>query len=106
GSSARRAGMARSPSFTPRSANLSWNGIFYRKPSIAEPGSEEDDDRSRSSTALDRAPVRAGVDQSFVILPCAESAERSDAAINASHRRTVPGDAVVRLAANGTASAA
>ena len=56
--------------------------------------------------ALDRAPVRAGVDQSFVILPCAERVQRSDAAVNASHRRTVPGDAVVRLAANGTASAA
>ena len=44
-------------------------GFFCRKPSIAEPGSEEDDDRSWSSTALDRAPVRAGIDQSLVILP-------------------------------------
>ena len=34
-----------------------------------QPGSEEDDDRSRSSTALDRAPVRVGIDQSLVILP-------------------------------------
>jgi hypothetical protein len=36
---------------------LLWNGIFCRKPSIAEPGWEEVDDRSRSSMALDRAPV-------------------------------------------------
>src|SRR5258708_25034426 len=67
--SERRVGMARSPSYTPRSASLSWSGIFCRRPSVAEPGSEEDDDRSRSSTALDRTPVRAGVDQPLVILP-------------------------------------
>ncbi len=41
----------------PRSVSWWWNGIFCRKPSIAEPGSEEDDDRPRSSTALDCAPV-------------------------------------------------
>jgi len=35
---------------------------FLSKASIAEPGSEEDDDRSRSFTALDRTPVRAGID--------------------------------------------
>ena len=69
GASERRAGMARSPSYTPRSASLSWSGIFCRRPSVAEPGSEEDDDRSRSSTALDRTPVRAGIDQPLVILP-------------------------------------
>src|SRR6266487_3739079 len=34
-----------------------WREIFCRKPSIAEPGSEEDDDRPRSSTALDCAPM-------------------------------------------------
>jgi transposase len=45
------------------------SGIFCRKPSIAEPGSEEGNDRTRSSTALDRAPVRTGIDQSLVILP-------------------------------------
>src|SRR3954468_22215017 len=67
----------------PRLVSLSWNGIFWRKPSIAEPGSEEDDDRHRSSTALDRAPVRAGVDQSLVILPCADNGERRDAAVDA-----------------------
>ena len=39
--------MARSPSFTPRSVSLLWSGIFWRKPSIAEPGSEEDDDTGR-----------------------------------------------------------
>ena len=64
-----RAVMARSPSFTPRSVSLLWNEIFCRKPSTAEPGSEEDDDRPRSSTALDCAPVRAGIDQPLVILP-------------------------------------
>jgi transposase len=42
---------------------------FWRKPSIAEHGSEEDDDRARSSTALDCAPVRAGVDLALVVLP-------------------------------------
>ena len=89
----------------PRSVSLLWSGIFCRKPSIAEPGSEEDDDRSRSSTALDRTPVRAGVDQSLVILPSADGGERRDAAVDASHRRAVPGDALVRLAADGAASA-
>ena len=29
----------------PRSVSWWWNGIFCRKPSIVEPGSEEDDDR-------------------------------------------------------------
>jgi transposase len=43
---------------------------FWPKPSIAEPGSEEGDDRTRSSTALDCTPVRAGVDQSLVVLSC------------------------------------
>src|SRR5260221_11699604 len=61
----------------PRSASSSWSGIFCRKPSIAEPGSEEDDDRPRSSTALGRAPVRAGVisRSSFYREPTPESAE-------------------------------
>ena len=31
--------------------SLLWSGIFCRKPSIAEPGSEEDDDRPRTATA-------------------------------------------------------
>jgi hypothetical protein len=35
----------------------------------------------------------------------ADSAERRDATIDASDRRTVPGDALVRLAADGAASA-
>jgi hypothetical protein len=51
-----------------KTANFLWSGIFCRKPSMAEPGSEEDDD-PWSSTALDRAPVRVGIDQSLVILP-------------------------------------
>jgi hypothetical protein len=50
----------------PRSVSWWWSGIFCRKPSIAEPGSEEGHDRTRSSTALDRAPVRTGIDQSLV----------------------------------------
>ena len=59
----------------PRSANSLWSGIFCRKPSTAEPGSEEDDDRSRSSTALDRAPVRgASISRSsFYREPTAET---------------------------------
>jgi transposase len=67
--SATRAGMARSRNFTPRSASLLWSGIFCRKPSIVEPGSEEDDDQSWSSTALDRTAVRTGVNQPLVVLP-------------------------------------
>ena len=68
--------MAKPPSFRPRLVSLLWNGIFCRKPSIAEPGSEEDDDRSWSSTALDRARIRADVDQSsFYREPTAESEE-------------------------------
>src|ERR1022692_864447 len=30
--------------FTPRSVSLLWSGIFWPKPSIAEPGSEEGND--------------------------------------------------------------
>src|SRR5205814_1907440 len=41
---------------------------FLSKASIAEPGSEEGNDRTRSSTTLDRAPVRTGIGQSLVIL--------------------------------------
>src|SRR6187401_538885 len=48
---------------------LLWSEIFWPKPSIAEPGSEEGNDRTRSSTALDRTPVRAGIDQPLVVLP-------------------------------------
>jgi hypothetical protein len=89
----------------PRSVSLLWSGIFCRKPSIAEPGSEENDDRPWLSMALDRTSVRAGIDQSLVILPQADGGERRDAAVDASHRRAVPGDALVRLAADGAASA-
>src|SRR6201984_1986284 len=103
--SERRAGMGRSPSYTPRSASLSWSGIFCRRPSVAEPGPEEDDDRIGSSTALDRTPVRAGIDQPLVILPSADGGERRDAAADASHRRAVPGGPLVRFAADGAASA-
>src|SRR6187397_1445410 len=52
-----------------RSVSLVWSEIFWPKPSIAEPGSEEGNDRTRSSTALDRTPVRAGIDQPLVVLP-------------------------------------
>ena len=47
----------------PRSVSLLWSGIFCRKPSIAEPGSEENDDRPWSSTALDRKPEIFNTDQ-------------------------------------------
>ena len=43
--------------FTRRLVSSLWREIFCRKPSIAEPGSEEDNDRPRSSTALDCAPM-------------------------------------------------
>jgi hypothetical protein len=39
-------------SFTRRLVSSLWREIFCPKPSIAEPGSEEDDDRSQLSTAL------------------------------------------------------
>src|SRR3990170_43992 len=89
----------------PRSASLSWSGIFWPKPSIAEPGSEEDDDQSRSQAALHCPAVRAGVDLAFVVLPRADGGERRDAQVDASHRRAVPGDALVRLATDGATSA-
>ena len=47
----------RSRSFMPRSVSLLWSGIFWPKPSIAEPGSEEGNDRTGSSTALDCTSV-------------------------------------------------
>jgi putative transposase len=51
--------------------------IFCRKPSIVEPGSEEDDDRSRSSTALDCAQCElASISRSsFYRKPTAEREE-------------------------------
>jgi hypothetical protein len=42
---------------------------FLAKAFVAEPGSEEGNDRTGSSTALDCAPVRAGIDQPLVVLP-------------------------------------
>src|SRR3990172_7912869 len=89
----------------PRSVSSLWSGIFWPKPSIAEPGSEEDDDQSRSQAALHCAAVRAGVDLAFVVLPRADGGERRDAQVDASHRRAVPGDALVRLATDGAAPA-
>ena len=53
----RDAEVTKRPSSTPRSVSLLWSEIFWPKPSIAEPGSEEGDDRTRSSTALDCASV-------------------------------------------------
>lgn len=49
---------------------------FWPKPSIAEPGSEEKDGRSRSRTALDPSPVRTGVDLAGVVLLPTPSAKR------------------------------
>src|SRR3972149_2920361 len=89
----------------PRSVRSLWSGIFWPKPSIAEPGSEEDDDQSWSQAALHCAAVRAGVDLAFVVLPRADGGERRDAQVDASHRRAVPGDALVRLATDGATSA-
>lgn len=44
---------------------------FWPKPSIAEPGSEENDDRYRSRTAFDPPTVRTGRDLAGVVLPTA-----------------------------------
>src|SRR6266403_2254022 len=51
-------------------------------------------------------PVRAGVDQPLVVLSWSHGGELSDAQIDASDRRAVPGDAVVRLVSDGATSAA
>src|SRR5665648_202729 len=89
----------------PRSASLSWSGIFWPKPSIAEPGSEEDDDRSRSQAALHCPAVRAGLDLARVVLPPAGGRERREPRAHAAHRRGVPRGAVVRRPSDGAAPA-
>src|SRR5665648_525954 len=80
----------------PRSASLSWSGIFWPKPSIAEPGSEEDDDQSRSQAALHCPAVRARLDLTRVVLSPAGERERREPRAHAAHRRGVPRGAVVR----------
>jgi hypothetical protein len=45
------------------------------------------------STALDRARVRAGVDQPLIVLLRAHGGERPEPNADASHRRAVRGDA-------------
>src|SRR3990167_7351983 len=90
----------------PRSASLSWSGIFWPKPSIAEPGSEEDDDRSRSPAALHCPSVRTRLDLAGLILPSAGNRELGEPRAHAAHRRGVPRDAVVRRPSDGAASAA
>src|SRR6267142_6824065 len=89
----------------PRSASLSWSEIFWPKPSIAEPGSEEDDDQSRSQAALHCPAVRARVDLAGVVLPPAGGRERREPRAHAAHRRGVPRGAVVRRPSDGAASA-
>src|SRR6186713_1492128 len=56
----------------PRSASSSWKEIFWRKPSIAEPGSEEDDDRPRIVRQCELASISRS---SFYREPAAESEE-------------------------------
>src|SRR5450755_1402809 len=90
----------------PRSASLSWSGIFWPKPSIAEPGSEEDDDQSRSQAALHCPAVRARLDLTGVVLSPAGERERREPRTHAAHRRSVPRGAMVRHTSDGAASIA
>src|SRR3990172_2161141 len=90
----------------PRLASLSWSGIFWPKPSIAEPGSEEDNDRSRSPAALHCPAVRARLDLAGLVLPPAGGREPGEPRTHAAHRRSVPGMPVLRRPPDGAASAA
>src|SRR5579885_1240062 len=90
----------------PRSVSLSWSGIFWPKPSIAEPGSEEDDDRSRSPTALHRPAVRAGLHRAGIVLSPAGRRDPGESRAHAAHRRGVPGMPVLRRPPDGAASVA
>src|SRR5690606_25686114 len=73
------------------------------KPSIAEPGSEENDDRSRSRTALDPPPVRTGLDLAGLVPSTAGGRDAREPRTDARHRRGVHGNAVVWLETDGAA---
>src|SRR5665213_3128325 len=75
----------------PKSASSSWSEIFWPKPSIAEPGSEEDDDRSRSPAAFCCPAVRARLDLTRFVLSPARERELREPRTHAAHRRGVPG---------------
>ena len=79
---------------------------FLAKPSIAEPGSEENDDQSRSPTALDPPPVRAGLGLVGRHSIASPPALRRDPRTDARYRRGLHGDALVWLQTDGAASAA
>src|SRR5690606_8359730 len=86
-------------------ASSSSSAIFWPKPSIAEPGSEENDDQSRSQTALDPPPMRAGLDLAGVVLSSTRRRDAREPRTDAHHRRSVHGNAVVWLEADGPAPA-
>ncbi len=79
---------------------------FWPEPSVAEPRSEGDDDRSESSTAQYRSPVRAGDDQSLIILLRGQGRNGPEPRADASDRRGVSGEPVLRVSADDTASPA
>src|SRR5919202_603078 len=62
--------------------------------------------RARASAAVDRAPVPAGLDQPVGVLPLACRGDAAEPRADAADRRAVPGDALVRRAADGAAPAA
>src|SRR5260221_6437917 len=90
----------------PRSASLSSSEIFWPKPSIAEPRSEEDADRSRAPTALHCPAMRARVDLARLVLSPAGGRDPGEPGTHAAHRRGVPRGTVVRRPSDGAASAA
>src|SRR3954468_16841634 len=95
-----------SRSCTRRSVSCWWNGIFWRKPPVDEPRSAAPDDRAGPPAAVGGAAVRAGLDQPVGVLPSACGRDGAEPRADAADRCAVPGDAVVRLTADGAAPAA
>src|SRR5215218_304214 len=95
-----------SRSCTPRSGSCWWNGIFWRKPPVDEPRSAAPDDRGGPFPVVGGAAVRVGLDQPVGVLPPAYGRDAAEPGADAADRRAVPGNALVRLAADGAAPAA
>src|SRR5215211_3694064 len=102
----RRRRRTRWRSCTPRSASWWWNGIFWPRRPVDEPRPETADGRARAPAAVDRAAVPVGLDQPIGVLPPPCRRDAAEPGADAADRRAVPGDALVRLAADGAASAA
>src|SRR5215213_3953257 len=102
----RRRRRTRWRSCTPRSASWWWSGIFWPRRPVDEQRAETADGRARAPAAVDRAAVPAGFDQPIGVLPPPRRRDGAEPGADAADRRAVPGDALVRLAADGAASAA